>query len=214
MLQVWGRASSSNVQAVMWTIGELGLPCERFDKGHIHGGLETVEFLEMNPHGHIPVIRDGNAPPIWETGAIIRYLAASYGDEIFWPRDPAKRAKADMWAECVKSSVSGLFTVGVFWAVVRTTDTERDEAALTRSLVELESQFAIAEAQLIEHPYLAGSHFTPANILLGHILFRYYDIDIPRASLPALADFYARISKRPVFQEHVMVSCEMLRITT
>ena len=34
MLTIWGRKTSSNVQALMWCIGELGLPYERHDAGH------------------------------------------------------------------------------------------------------------------------------------------------------------------------------------
>jgi glutathione S-transferase len=37
MLKVWGRRSSSNVQAVMWCIGELDLTYERIDAGLIYG---------------------------------------------------------------------------------------------------------------------------------------------------------------------------------
>jgi glutathione S-transferase len=74
MIKVWGRRTSSNVQAVMWSISELGLPCERYDCGHRHGGLDTREFLAMNPNGTIPVIRDGDGEPLWESSAILRYL--------------------------------------------------------------------------------------------------------------------------------------------
>src|SRR5262245_7809615 len=56
MLKVWGRRSSFNVQKVMWLIGELGLAHDRIDAGSSFGGLDTPEFLAMNPHGRIPVI--------------------------------------------------------------------------------------------------------------------------------------------------------------
>ncbi|MEX0338300.1 MAG: glutathione S-transferase N-terminal domain-containing protein, partial [Arenibacterium sp.] len=59
MLTVYGRATSSNVQLVMWAIGELGLAHDRLDFGHLHGGLDTETFRALNPHGKIPVLRDG-----------------------------------------------------------------------------------------------------------------------------------------------------------
>jgi len=82
-LTVWGRKTSSNVQALMWCIGELGLPYERYDVGHRFGGNDTPEFLAMNPNGTVPVLQDGLNQPIWETGAIRRYLAGRYGDAPF-----------------------------------------------------------------------------------------------------------------------------------
>ena len=60
MLKVWGRRSSFNVQKVMWLIGELGLAHEHIDAGGSAGGLDAPAFLAMNPHGRIPVIRDGD----------------------------------------------------------------------------------------------------------------------------------------------------------
>src|SRR5690606_32004944 len=45
MLTVYGRATSSNTQLVMWAIGELGLPCERLDYGGVFGRTRTPEYL-------------------------------------------------------------------------------------------------------------------------------------------------------------------------
>jgi glutathione S-transferase len=48
MLTVWGRRTSSNVQALMWCIGELGLPFRRHDIGHRYGGQDTpVSYEEL-----------------------------------------------------------------------------------------------------------------------------------------------------------------------
>ena len=41
MLKIWGRRTSSNVQKVMWLVGELGLEHERIDVGGKFGGLDT-----------------------------------------------------------------------------------------------------------------------------------------------------------------------------
>ncbi|MBS9718860.1 glutathione S-transferase N-terminal domain-containing protein [Pseudohalocynthiibacter aestuariivivens] len=81
MLTVWGRRTSSNVQALMWCIGELGLTSERHDAGHKYGGTDTDDFFDLNPNRTIPVLQDGTNPPLWETGCILRYLASRYADE-------------------------------------------------------------------------------------------------------------------------------------
>ena len=75
MLTVYGRADSSNVQAVMWCIAELGLPHERYNIGHRFGGTNTPEFIAMNPSGMVPVLVDGEGFALWESSAILRYLA-------------------------------------------------------------------------------------------------------------------------------------------
>jgi glutathione S-transferase len=70
----------------------------------------------------------------------------------------------------------------------------------------------IAEAQLERHAVLATDDFTVADIQLGHLLYRYFDIDIPRPSLPALKSYYRRLTERSAYREHVMVSYEDLKV--
>src|SRR5215475_7618112 len=96
MLTVWGRRSSFNVQKVMWLIGELALPHHHIDAGGQFGGLDDPAFLAMNPHGRVPVIRDGDAV-VWESHNILRYLAARYGGGRFWSDDAAARARVEGW---------------------------------------------------------------------------------------------------------------------
>lgn len=213
MLTIWGRKTSSNVQALMWCVGELELPYIRHDAGHVHGGLDTDAFGAMNPNRTVPVLQDGDATPIWETGAILRYLAATYGDDGFWPQDPAKRAQVDMWAEWAKINIAMEFTVPVFWRVVRTAPRDQDTNAVQAAVRELEHKLMIADRQLAHAPFLAGPKLTLADIQLGHVLYRYYDIEIERAVFIHLRRYYDDLCQRPAYREHVRVSYDPLRVS-
>ncbi|WP_372571045.1 glutathione S-transferase family protein [Ruegeria jejuensis] len=212
MLTIWGRKTSSNVQALMWCVGELDLPYQRHDIGHHFGGLDTDTFAALNPNRTIPVLQDGVAAPIWETGAILRYLAARYGDDGFWPSDPGRRAEIDKWAEWAKLNIAMGFTVPIFWHVVRTAPDQRDAKAIRNAIDSLEQYLTIAEAQLAKQPFLAGQALSQADIQFGHILFRYYNIEIDRRTLPALSAYYDRLTQRPAYREHVMISYDELRV--
>ncbi len=213
MLTLYGRATSSNVQAVMWALAELGLDYERIDRGETFGGLDTAEFRAMNPHGRIPVLMDGDGPAIFESGAILRYLGGRYGAAPFWPGDPAERAQVDMWAEWAKIEVANRFTGPVFWRVVRTPEARHDKPAIRAAVDRLERELATADAVLATRPYLAGDALSLADIPLGHVLYRYFDIDIARRDLPDLAAYYRRLTERAAYRETVMVSYAMLRDT-
>ncbi len=213
MLKIWGRQSSSNVQALMWCVGELGLDYERTDAGLTYGGVNTPEYLAMNPNRTIPTIQDGANPPMWETGAILRHLANAYAPDEFWPKDPVARANVDQWAEWSKLNIALNFTRPVFWHVVRTPPSKQDPAALRHALGVFHKFLDIAEARLSAYPYLAGRHFTLADIQFGHCLFRYFDIDIARRGHPHLQRYYNALSARPPYAEHVMISYEELRQT-
>ncbi|MDN7205480.1 glutathione S-transferase, partial [Klebsiella pneumoniae] len=120
MLTIWGRKTSSNVQALMWCVGELGLDYLRFDVGHRYGGTDSEAFYQLNPNRTVPVLQDDENPPLWETGAILRYLASRYADDAFWPGELLARTEVDRWAEWSKQNIALGFTTPVFWRVVRT----------------------------------------------------------------------------------------------
>ena len=212
MITVYGRATSSNVQAVMWGIAELGITCERLDYGHVYGGTDTPEFRAMNPNGLVPVVRDGDLV-LFESCAILRYLGSRYGRFPFWPEDPVARAPIDVWAEWGKTTLLRDFNVPIFWGVVRTPPSRRDPIALARALEAHELNLTILEAKLGDGPYIIGADFTLADIVVGHMLYRYYTIEIPRPDRAKLAAYYARLTDRPAYAEHVMVSYEPLRET-
>lgn len=211
MLTVWGRRDSSNVQVVMWCIAELGLDCRRHDVGHRFGGNDTPEFLAMNPSGLVPVVRDGEDEPLFESAAILRYLASRYADAPFWPKDPSARARIDKWAEWAKLAIWVNFSGPVFWRIVRVPPADRDEAAIADAVAALTPKFAIAEARIAENGFIAGKDFTLADMQFGHLLYRYFDLPIDRPALPAIERYYAALTERPAFREHVMVSYEALQ---
>jgi glutathione S-transferase len=166
----------------------------------------------MNPNGTVPVLRDGAGEPIWETGAILRYLAAHYGSAPFWPRDDVARARIDQWAEWAKINITLGFTAPIFWRVVRTAPADQDPVAISQAVAKLDKLLDIAEAQLSRAAFLAGDDFTLADIQFGHVLFRYFDIPIARRPRPTLRRYYDSLATRPAFREHVMVSYEELRV--
>lgn len=211
MLTLWGRKTSSNVQALMWCVAELNLDYQRIDIGHRYGGNDTPQFLAINPNGTVPVLQDEENMPMWETGAILRYLAARYAPDSFWPNDVIARAVVDQWAEWAKLNVALNFTAPLFWPLVRTPVTERDETAIVHALARLHHFLTIADRQLEKAPFLAGNDFSLADIQFGHVLYRYFDLPLAHAALPAVAAYYARLSQRPAFCQHVMISYEELR---
>lgn len=211
MLTVWGRATSSNVQTAMWAIAELGLPHERIDWGGAHGGNDDPEYRAMNPMGLIPVMKDGDLI-LWESPAILRYLGAKYGDDRFYPKDPGRRAQLDVWAEWSKTSIAPQLVYVVFWQLVRTSAAERDMAAVAAASEKLKTLYGLLDARLGDGPYLGGEDLTFADIMVGHLLYRYMTLDFDKAVTPNVDAYYARLTERPEFVRHAMVSYESLRV--
>lgn len=195
----------------MWCVGELGLKYQRHDLGHRFGGLDNPEFDRMNPNRTIPVLQDGHGTPLWETGAILRYLSSRYGGDDFWPSDPEQRAEVDKWAEWAKINIAMEFTVPIFWQVVRTAPDQRDDVRIAQAVANLENRLGIADSKLSQSQFLSGPNLTLADIQFGHILYRYYDIDIKRSVFPDLRRYYEALTGRPAYQRHVMISYKELK---
>ncbi len=211
MLTIYGRATSSNVQLVMWAIAEMGLDHERLDYGHVHGGTDTPQYRAMNPRGLVPVLRDGDLV-VWESCAILRYLASAYGDGgAFWPADPAARARVDMWAEWGKNELAQSFTAPIFWPRVRTAAKDRDEATLAVAIAKFEAHLDLLEPQMEGREFVTSGALTTADIVIGHVLFRWFDIDIARRPRPNIEAYYQSLTQRPAYRQHVMVDYTPLR---
>ena len=204
MLTIWGRRSSLNVQKVMWLLGELGLAHRHVPAGGDHGGLDTPEFLAMNPHGRIPVLEDDGLL-VWESHAILRYVAARYGAPRFWSADPAERSWADRWMDWAECTLQPSFLGGVFWGFYRTPEPRRDWPAIRRSVAESGEAFALLEQALHGRPYLGGEAPSLADIPAGALLYRWFELDIARPDLPNVRAWYARLGDRPAYREHVMI---------
>lgn len=210
MITVHGRNTSSNVQIVMWTLAELGLEHRRLDVGGAFGGNQTPEFKAMNPNGLVPVVEvDGLT--LWESAAIVRYLGAASGNEQFWPSDPAKRAVVDKWAEWIKTTFVPAFLTGVFWQLIATPSADRYQPTIDKNVEKLKGVATIFESGVPAEGYFGGEDVCFADMVIGTYLFRYFDMDFDRADTPKLQAYYNRLTQRPAYAEHVMVSYDSLR---
>ena len=87
MLKIWGRNTSSNVQKVMWAIGEMALPHQRIDVGGAFGKNKEPPYLAMNPNGLVPTLEEEDGFTLWESNSIVRYLAAKHASRTLEPAD-------------------------------------------------------------------------------------------------------------------------------
>ena len=201
MLKIWGRINSVNVKKVVWAAEECGLAYERIDAGMQHGVVSTAAYLAMNPNARVPTLEDDGFV-LWESNAMVRYLARRYGQGTLDPQDLRQYADADRWMDWCTSTLAGTFR-HVFWGMVRTPVEQRDAKAIETSRVETAKLLAIPEAVLAHQPYLAGAQFTMGDIPLGCFVHLWLSMPIERPAHPALTAWHARLAARPAFQKAV-----------
>jgi len=211
MITIFGRITSSNVQLVMWATAELGLEAERVDVGGKFGGTDTPQYIAINPNRTVPAFRDGDHT-MYESGAILRYLGAEYGDEAFWPSDNKKRSKLDIYAEWTKATLSPVLTYNVFWTLIRTPGSERDWDNFALQVKKLGELMLVMEKELEGSTFLGSNALSFADIMFGHLLYRYFTLDFERLNLPNLQAYYERLVEREAYRENVMIDYSVLQV--
>jgi glutathione S-transferase len=205
MLTVYGRKSSFNLQKVMWLVSELGIAHKHVELGGSFGGLDRAEFLAMNPHGRIPVVDDSGII-VWESHAILRYVAAKYSSETsFWNANPVERAKADQWMDWSQTALQPAFLIGVFWGWYRMPEAKRNMTAVNKALEQTNNYLRHVDRQLEGNSFMLGERLSLADIPIGTHLYRYFNLDLPRPSLPNVERWYERLQSRSAYREHVCV---------
>jgi glutathione S-transferase len=201
MLKIWGRATSSNVQKVLWCCAELDLEFERVDVGGPFGGNRDPEYLAMNPNGLVPTVKDGDLV-MWESNTICRYLAATRNGEHLYPRDPAARTHVERWMDWQLAVIAPPMGQLLF-GLVRSTPETRDPAGIDAALGRAAASWTIVDDEIKNQPYLAGDHLSLAEIVLGTLIYRWFAFPIERPELPNLRAWYGRMHQRPGFKKHI-----------
>jgi len=208
-ITLWGRANSANVQKVLWLLEELELPYEHVPLGGSFGGLDDPDYAALNPNRKVPTLRDG-AVVVWESHAIVRYLAATYASGLIWPVEPAERAVVDQWADWTATSFQPSW-IDLFWEVVRVPEDRHDGEKIARLTEATERLFAIMDGRLAAAPYLGGRQFTYADIVAGVAMHRLTTMGVEWRENKHVAAWHGRLSTRKAFQKAVCVSYEELR---
>lgn len=198
MLKLWGRLNSINVQKVVLTLEEIGLPYERIDAGLQFGVTKTAEYLAMNPNGRVPTINDDGFT-LWESNAIVRYLCAKHAAGTFWHEDLQVRADADRWMDWQTATLSPAMGPG-FAGLVRTPPEKRNETAIAASLAETNQLVAMLDSGLAGRDFVAGRDYGMGDLSLAPIMHRWFNMPVERAPAPNAERWYARIMQRPAAQ--------------
>ncbi|MFR0688056.1 glutathione S-transferase [Enterobacterales bacterium AE_CKDN230030158-1A_HGKHYDSX7] len=201
MLKIWGRKNSSNVRKALWCAEEAGLAYERIDAGGAFGLVNDAPYRSLNPNGVVPTL-DDDGFILWESNAIVRYLAARYAPALY-PQDLQQRASAEKWMDWTTSSFAAPFRT-VFWGTLRTPAEQRDAVAIQAAIDTCVALLAIPEATLATQPYLTGEQFGMGDIPLGSFIYAWFEMPIERPAQPHLQAWYERLKARRAYRDAVM----------
>ncbi|MDX3908938.1 MAG: glutathione S-transferase family protein [Sphingobium sp.] len=200
MLTIWGRLNSHNVKKVVWLVDEIGLPYVRHDIGGKFG--MTEEYRALNPNALIPTIEDDGVT-LWESNAILRYLAARYDRDRFWPNDPAARAVGDKWIDWQFSFAEA--QRDAFLNLIRRPMADRNAIQIAKSGEETAKMMLRLNQALGESPWLSGANFGLGDIPMGVYAHTWFTLELKRPDVPNVRAWYDRLVERPAYASTVMI---------
>jgi glutathione S-transferase len=170
-----GSPNSRKVEAV---IHHLGLKVEIHEHDLFAGGLRKPSYLMLNPNARVPTLEDGNFV-LWESNAIMQYLADKAGDAQLFPRDPRARADVVRWQSWELAHFNQAFGTLAFETVAKPRHGLQTDAALV----------ALAQAGLARSAPVLESHVTGRQYLVGDAVTLADYSMVPLESYRALVPF-------------------------
>ncbi|MFM0176191.1 glutathione S-transferase family protein [Paraburkholderia sediminicola] len=199
---VLGRATSSNVQKVMWLLAEIGQPCVRIDMGGQFGGNKEAPYLQKNPNGVVPTLIDRDTV-VWESNTILRYLANRFAAVELYPADPVHRAWVERWMDWQLSTLGPANTL-LFQSIVRTPLEQRSADLIETYRQRNAKLFDVLDQVLVDRRYLGGDELTLADIALGPLTYRWFELPVERHEYKYLRRWYDLLCQRPAFERHIV----------
>lgn len=193
------RLSPNGLKAII-TAEHCGSPAELIDVDLGGGEQHDAAYRAINPNGRVPTLVDG-AFVLWESNAIMQYLAEKAGETSIWPKEFRSRADVARWQ---------------FWDVAHLGPAakpfqweylikamlgigEPDEEALAAAEAPFRACAEVLEATLARQPYLAGERLTLADISIAATLIYAEAASMPLADYPAMQSWRQRVSAIPAW---------------
>ena len=171
LLQLYSLPTPNGVK-VSIMLEEIELPYEAHLVDFGKDDQKTPEFLSLNPNGKIPAILDPNGPggkplPLFESGAILQYLAEKTGKLL--PQDAARRYQTLQWLHFQMGGVGPMFGQVGFFHKFAGKDFE-DKRPRDRYVAEAKRLLGVMDGHLAGRQWFMDDDYTIADIsMLGWV---------------------------------------------
>jgi glutathione S-transferase len=194
MIRILGRATSGNVQKVLFLLEELGLKYIREDYGRQFGNTDTDAYRRMNPSMKVPTLVDGDMVA-WESNTILRYLAATHGPHLAGAT-PAEKTHVERWMDWMLAALNTPYVAVFKDAKKPPAERGGDFGAQSADLI---AQLKILDGHIAGKNWVALDRLTLADIALAPVVKRCLEFPIDRPELPEVTRWMATIEARPAF---------------
>jgi glutathione S-transferase len=165
------------------------------------GDLKKPEYLAMNPNGKVPTLVDGDFK-LWESRAIMQYLASKKPGNSLWPNDPKKQADISRWQFWENSHLSRGTQPFAFENLFKKIFLKQgpDAAALAQGEKDFHTFAPILNAQLESHKFVTGNDLTLADFSVGACFSFAEASGLPWGNYTHIRAWWGRLNEVPAWK--------------
>lgn len=199
-MKLYDAGLSPNALRVRAVADELGLPLQLVEVNLGDPAAKAAAIGGLNPNGKVPVLVDGDLV-LWESRAIMAYLAALHPEAGLYPEAPQARAIIDQWSYWQAAHLNPIVQRITFERLFRPAFGlgAPDEAAIAEPLRETAHLCRILDRALMDRPWIAGT-LSLADFTLASTFVYRGPTGLSLSRTPALADWLARLEARPSWE--------------
>lgn len=168
---------------------------------------KSPEFTRLNPNQRMPVLEEDGFV-LWESNAILQYLAAKRPESGLLPADPQQRALVNQWQFWEMAHWDPACAILVFERLVKATFRKEpeDPARVAEGLNAFNRMAAVLEGQLQKTRFVVGEKPTVADFSIGSALITQPAVRFPLEAFPNVQRWYERLSELPGWQTSIVPS--------
>ncbi|HEY4240658.1 MAG TPA: glutathione S-transferase family protein [Kofleriaceae bacterium] len=200
-MKLYYHPFSGNSRRVLLTVEHLGAPVERVLVDLPKGEQRGDAHLARNPNGRVPVLEDDGFV-LWESRAIMLYLAEKTAGQTLLPDDARGRADVQRWMFWCAQHMAPANTILVFENFVKTFQgREADPAEVARGEAQVAQYAGILDAHLEGKSWVAQDRLTLADFSLSASFALAGPARLPIANLPNVRAWLGRIAETEAWRK-------------
>ncbi len=195
-MKLYDLERSGNCYKVRLLLALLRVPCDRIPVSLDEGAQRSPEFLHLNPRGQIPVLVTDEGTAIWDSTAILVYLARRFGGERWLPTEPVAMAHVTQWLAFEQNE--GRYGIARTRAIALKLKSALAHMGHFEEAQRLaEAALKVLEARLHEASWLAADHVTIADIACYPYTAFFLGSGLALQAYPAIRAWFQRLEAQP-----------------
>ncbi len=198
MLKLHGFPMSPNTRRALFALEEVGEPYELVPVDLMSGQHKGADYVALNPTARVPTLVDGEFV-LWESNAILEYLAARFPARRLGPADPRETGEIARWTFMNAAHLSPN-VARIFAHTIRLPEDKRIPRLVDEARGEVDRSLKAVDARLAGREFFLD-RVTLADLAVAPTLSAAPMLGIDLARFPAIDAWMKRVAARPAWQK-------------